>query len=100
MSLGKNLRRILNEQRLSVAQLSQKTDIPIKTIYHWLSGQQPRKIEHLFRLCETLNLTIEELYDRPKPPSRSLPPDQLEEGIRAGVYEVILRPLKVPRDAN
>ncbi|MNJ94727.1 Helix-turn-helix domain protein [compost metagenome] len=100
MSLGKNLRRILDEQRISVAQLAHKTEIPVKTLYHWLAGQQPRKIEHLFRLCDTLNLTIEELYNRPKGRPHPLTAQQLEDEIHAGAYEIILRPLKVPRDAK
>ncbi|KYG63563.1 hypothetical protein AZI87_14255 [Bdellovibrio bacteriovorus] len=93
MSLTQSLRRILDDRKLTVAQLSRLSGVPAKTIYHWLAGQQPRKIEHLFRISDILNLSIEELYGRSKKePHVDLIPTQLTEQINAGIYEVILRP--------
>ncbi|MBV2168873.1 MAG: helix-turn-helix transcriptional regulator [Bdellovibrio sp.] len=96
MSLTKSLRHILDNRKITVAQLSRQSGVPAKTIYHWLSGQQPRKIEHLFRICDVLNLSIEELYGRSKksPTKPLLNKDLLLGELHAGVYEVILRPLK------
>jgi transcriptional regulator with XRE-family HTH domain len=102
MNLSKNLRRLLDEQQLSVAQLSRRTGVPAKTLYHWLSGQQPQKIEHLFRICDTLKVSIEELYGRKKKITASAPREWSEliplEGCHLGAYEVILRPLKTVAD--
>ncbi|WII71688.1 helix-turn-helix transcriptional regulator [Bdellovibrio sp. 22V] len=89
MSLAKSLRRILEIRKMTVAQLSRSTGVPAKTIYHWLSGQQPRKIEHVFKVCDTLNVSIEEMYGRKRRNS-------LEDEFSAGVYEVILRPISKP----
>lgn len=96
MSLTKSLRRILDDRKITVAQISRLSGVPAKTIYHWLSGQQPRKIEHLFRICDTLNISIEELYGRQKKaPHRNLLLKELPlQDLHAGIYEVILRPLK------
>ncbi|WP_373997675.1 helix-turn-helix domain-containing protein [Bdellovibrio bacteriovorus] len=93
MSLTQSLRRILDDRKLTVAQLSRLSGVPAKTIYHWLAGQQPRKIEHLFRISDILNLSIEELYGRGKKESSAeLAPTRLTEQINAGIFEVILRP--------
>lgn len=93
MGLSKNLRRFMTEKELSVAQVAQQSGVPAKTIYHWLNGQQPRKIEHLFRICDVLNVTLDELYGRRarKNTSQQLPNNILQD-LHAGVYEVILRP--------
>ncbi len=100
MSLTKSLRHILDDRKITVAQLSRQSGVPAKTIYHWLSGQQPRKIEHLFRICDILNLSIEELYGRQKKGlAKPLLNKELLLGeLHAGVYEVILRPLKKKAD--
>lgn len=96
MSFTKSLRRILDDRKLTVAQISRQSGVPAKTIYHWLSGQQPHKIDHLFRLCDALNISVEELYGRQKKSAAKtpLPKDLLLQELHAGVYEVILRPLK------
>ncbi|MEN0058125.1 MAG: helix-turn-helix transcriptional regulator [Bdellovibrio sp.] len=100
MSLSQSLRRVLDNRKMTVAHLSRLSGVPAKTIYHWLSGQQPRKMDHLFRICDILELTIEELYGRNPvkedgqlPQSLSLQPLSASE-FHAGIYEVILRPIK------
>jgi len=100
MSLTKNLRRILDERKITVAELARLSGVPAKTIYHWLTGQQPRKIEHLFRLCDALNMSMEELYGRPKKSTNKvqLYKDISLQDLRAGAYEIILRPLKTDAD--
>jgi len=88
MTLSKNLRRLLEEHQLSVAQLSQRSGVPAKTLYHWLSGQQPQKIEHLFKISDAFTVSIEELYGREKRAG------VLTEDKVLGIYEVILRPVR------
>lgn len=95
MSLTKSLRRILNDKGITVAQLSRMSQVPAKTIYHWLAGQQPRKMEHVFKICDILNVSVEELYGRSrKTPLASEDRQGLPCDMHAGIYEVILRPLK------
>lgn len=94
MSLSKSLRRILDERNMTVAELARKSSVPAKTIYHWLAGQQPRKMEHVFYICDALGMTVEQLYER-APPSK---PVDLQESLNAGVFEVILRPLRIPTE--
>jgi transcriptional regulator with XRE-family HTH domain len=95
MNFQYTLQRLLDDRKMSVAKLSHQTGIPSKTIYHWLSGQQPRKMEHVFRICDLFNMSVEELYGRPPRENfRTLPSLNLEQELRAGIYEVILRPAR------
>lgn len=100
MSLAKSLRRLMDQRSMTVAELARKSEVPAKTIYHWLSGQQPGKVEHLFRICDALSVSIEELYGRsPRiTGKKSLPKDLLLNELNAGIYEVILRPLRKPEE--
>lgn len=96
MSFKNTLHRLLQDRKMSVAQLARQSGVPVKTIYHWLSGQQPRKLEHLFRICDVFNVSMEELFGRPRRDAlRHLPSANLEKELQAGIYEVILRPAKV-----
>lgn len=99
MSFKNTLNRLLQDRKLTVSQLARHSGIPAKTIYHWLSGQQPRKLEHIFRICDIFNISVEELFGRPRRETlRYLPSSNLERELQAGVYEVILRPAKNPTD--
>lgn len=75
--------------------MSQKSGVPAKTLYHWLSGQQPRKMEHLFNVCDILDVSVEELFGRNRKASSEIPLPQssaLHHELKAGLYEIILRP--------
>ncbi len=92
MSLSKTMRQLMTQKGLRVSDLSRKSGVPAKTIYHWLAGQQPRKMDHLFKICEILEISVEELYGQP-PRARSHPGRNIFEELQMGTYEVILRPL-------
>lgn len=101
MSFKNILHRHLQDRKMSVSQLARLSGVPAKTIYHWLSGQQPRKLEHLFRICDVFNISMEELFGRPRRESlRHLPSANLEKELQAGLYEVILRPAKILPDRH
>lgn len=97
MEMSKNLRRALDEQRFSVAQLAELSGVPRKTIYHWLNGQKPRNVEQLLKVCRVLSISVEQLFRDPdevtaKPSSTAW--NDLGAELNAGYFEVILRPLK------
>lgn len=52
-------------------------------------------MEHVFKICDILNVSVEELYGRSrKTPLASEDRQGLPCDMHAGIYEVILRPLK------
>ena len=58
---SKRLRELVDANKLSVNRLSQATGVPTKTLYHWLAGQMPRKLDHLYAVAKSLNVSIEYL---------------------------------------
>lgn len=98
--LRHNLTLLLKEHRLTATQLSGKTGIAKQVLSDWMAGVQPRKIEHLYLVAQTLNVSLEDLCFS-EAPTRSeragIPKDtqvskllnQADE-IR-GRYEVYLR---------
>ena len=97
MEMTKNLRRLLAEKGLTVSQLSVLSEVPAKTIYHWTSGQKPRNIEQLLKVCKVLETTIEALFGfeiSPRPTMTYISLGELSSDMHLGTFEVVLRPLK------
>lgn len=97
MEMHKNLRRLLSLKGLSVKEIAQKTQIPSKTLYHWMNGQKPRNIEQVQRLCQVLEVSLDEFFGFSKAEiaeRKLIPLQQLLEDVHAGKFEVILRPVK------
>ncbi|AHI06244.1 hypothetical protein BDW_08720 [Bdellovibrio bacteriovorus W] len=90
--MAKNLRKLIEEKRLSITELSRRSKVPAKTIYHWMNGQQPRKMEHLFSIADVLEVTVEELFGRESKKSGKVP--DLARELALGKYEIVLRPLR------
>lgn len=89
--MHKRLRARLKECGYSVSELARLSGVPVKTLYHWTTGQQPRKMDHLLKVCAVLKISVEELYGQE--PNKTLNVlHKYEKEIHAGVYEVILRP--------
>lgn len=95
--MHKNLRRLLALKGLSVKEVSHRSRIPAKTLYHWLNGQRPRNIQQVYQLCQILEVSLEELFGfssqatvEGEPPGLGA----LFEEVHAGRFEVILRPLR------
>ncbi len=97
MEMSKRLRSAIEQQRISVSRLSELSGVPRKTIYHWLNGQKPRNVEQLLHVCRALGLQVEDLFNHPVENQNSdkiLSLENLKNDLNAGVFEVILRPIK------
>lgn len=97
MDIGKSLRFYLSERDMTVVQLARRSGVPAKTIYHWLNGQKPSHVAHLFKICEVLQISVETLFGKELPDNRAVTKisvADLTTELNAGHFEVILRPLK------
>lgn len=56
----KNLSKLLKDRRLTVVKLSALSQVPGKTIYHWLAGQTPG-IVGLYKVSKVLGVSLEDL---------------------------------------
>jgi len=61
LTLRKTLRELLNQRGLSAAELSRRTGVPRSVLSDWLAGASPRNIDHLRRVAEAFQVSIETL---------------------------------------
>jgi transcriptional regulator with XRE-family HTH domain len=47
MFLAQNLKRLIEKNNMTVAQLSRETGVPVQTIHNWLYGMEPRSIRQV-----------------------------------------------------
>lgn len=97
MNLKKNLKYLMSKHRLSLVDISAKTGIPKQTLHNWISGVDPKNISQVRRLGTHFKLTVDELCFGDVSQSKAASHDTWEayqDEIRAGTFEVILRPIK------
>lgn len=92
-SLRSNLKKLLYEKDMTVAQLSRATKIPPQTLNNWLSGQEPRKVDQLKVVSNYFKISLDELLFGESKILAS-PITEYSDEINAGVYEVVLRKIK------
>ena len=63
--LRHNLATLLKDRSLTAAQLSRKTGVAKQVLSDWMSGVQPRKIEHLYAVARELGVSMESLCFAP-----------------------------------
>lgn len=57
--LRHNLAHLLRDRGVTAAQLSRKTGVAKQVLSDWMSGVQPRKIEHLYAVSKELGVTMD-----------------------------------------
>jgi predicted transcriptional regulator len=68
LQLHKNLSRIINDKGISFKELSEKTKVPVKTLYGWThSPRQPSDIIKLKEVCLYLEVSLDEILFSEKP---------------------------------
>lgn len=89
--LAQNLKRLLKDQDLTVAQLSRATKVPSQTLNNWLVGLEPRSMGQVKIVAQFFGMSLDELAYGEKPKSSPLKLKDYEDEIYAGVFEVVLR---------
>lgn len=93
MNLKDNLKRLLKLNDVTAAQLSRSLSIPKSTLSEWLSGRTPKNLDHLKKVSEYFNTTVDELcfgsgIERQENKSNVIKDHQNE--IDAGIWRVLL----------
>jgi transcriptional regulator with XRE-family HTH domain len=94
MILNQQLKHLLSTRDITVAQLSRATEVPAKTIYHWLHGQSPRNLVQVKKIADYFGVSLDFLLFGQLPPVTGI--DHLKSDILAGIFEVVLRKVKQP----
>lgn len=90
MTLKVQLKNLISEREITVAKLAKATGISRKTIYHYLAGRSPRNLLHIKLICNYFKISADYLLFGQE--SKGF--EKYQDEIAAGVYEVILRPVK------
>lgn len=86
------LKKLIQEKGLTITALSRATKIPLQTLHGWLQGVEPKSIRQVKKLADYLEVDIDYLcFGVDKKKSHF---DDFQEGINAGVFEVVLRRIK------
>lgn len=90
-----NLKKLLQDSRITASKLSRETGVPTTTISNWLAGQSPKNIKQIYQVSRFFNVSIEELVFGVKPEIGGQNVlAKLDSEIKAGNFEVILRRIK------
>lgn len=93
MTLNKQLKTLLQNKDVTVAQLSRATKISAKTLYQWLNGQSPKNLVQVRKVADFFDVTIDYLAFGIIRENKSEIADFQNE-INVGHFEVVLKKIK------
>ena len=94
MTLNKQLKTLLKEKDITIAQLARATKISAKTLYQWLNGQSPKNLVQVRKVADYFAVTIDYLAFGIIQ-KNNLELIDFKNEFNAGVFEVILRKQKI-----
>ena len=56
---ARNLTKLMKEKKISAAQVAEKLDIHIQSVYKWKQGVSMPTLDNLVSLCEFLQVTLD-----------------------------------------
>lgn len=89
--LAQNLKHLLKEHDITVAQLSRATKVPAQTLNNWLAGLEPRSMGQVKKIASFFNSTLDEIAYGEIKKSYENKIEQYSDEINAGIFEVVLR---------
>lgn len=81
---AQTLSSLLKSRRLTLAEVSRNTGIPVSTLSEWCSGREPKLNGSLLKLCHYLGVTLDYLAEG-KDRSHALDSDVLSLAANEGV---------------
>jgi transcriptional regulator with XRE-family HTH domain len=100
MTLKTHLRSYLKEKGMTAADLSRAAKVPKQSISDWLAGTAPRNLDHLKRVANVFQVSLDELLFGEKSievhgPDKATDLDALlgDQWI-SGIFEIRLRRIK------
>lgn len=101
MDLDRNLKNLIHERDSSVSQLARATRIPLQTLHNWLSGQKPRDISQVKKVADHFGISVDSLcFGNGTKDKDQDPIKKYDQEIHAGIFEVVLRPIKKTKETR
>tara|TARA_Y100001936_G_C15999309_1_gene626987 strand:- start:973 stop:1263 length:291 start_codon:yes stop_codon:yes gene_type:complete len=92
-----NLKRILEKNNITVAQLSRDTGVPRTNLHQWLTGSAPN-IEQAYKVANYFNMSLEELCIEKCTDGLKCIGDEIR--IESGTYRIQLVKVNEPEEVN
>ncbi len=61
MKFTENLKNYLQENKLSLKELSQRIGVPVSTAHSWINGVPPKSIKVMKQIATVLDISLDEL---------------------------------------
>lgn len=96
IQLSNQLKALLKEKDMTVAQLSRACSVSQKTISDWLiSNRSPRNLSHLKKVADQLGVSVDFLLFGTIVKNQEVDPiKMINEYTSIGTFEVVLRKIK------
>ena len=101
LKLKHNLKHLLEEKRISVAELARKASVPKQTIFEWLMGSSPKDLTKLKRVALFFGISVDQLcfctaieFGQPTIQPSTPESQSLLNKLEDGVFEVRVRRVK------
>lgn len=95
LKIGPTLVQLMDEQRLSLKELSFSSGVPQSTISHMRANRQPRDISTVMSVANALGVSLFYLlYGKNEPSQKSDFVSELIAGLFSGVFEVRVKKIK------
>lgn len=95
VKLGPTLIRLMNEQGLSLKELSFSAGVPLSTISHMRSNRQPRDISTVMAVARALHVSLFYLlYGQDEPSQKSEFISELMAELFSGSFEVRVKKIR------
>lgn len=97
LTIGSNLKKIIEEKRLTLKEISKATGVPATTISEWTSNRAPKNPIHLRAVAEFLGVTIHYLLFGEEDHNEPLQKIFKEE-VFNGTFEINIKRIKLNKE--
>lgn len=95
LKLAKNLKGLLAQKHMTAIALSRASGVPNTTIANWIAGVPPRNVMQVRQVANFFGVSVDDLLFGSGQKVTVSTLDRLEEELHAGIYEVVLRKVKL-----
>lgn len=94
VNLKKHLQKYLSDNDMTAAQLARKSGVSKQVLSTWLNGANPRNIQQVKSVADTIGMTVDQLcFDTANTSTQTQKYEITDEWI-SGIFELKIRRLK------
>lgn len=98
IKIGQVIKRMLEEKRRSLKEVSRETGVPYSTLHTWHENRQPKDIQKARRLAQyfgiSLHMLLFDVEDQNEEAQSNQSYGSERDGLFVGSFEIIVRRIK------